>query len=64
VMAEGPHEAAHRRREAALMEADEADHIAVRRVGRLLPFRRYDPLGRLPVLVRLKLATVRVQDTL
>jgi hypothetical protein len=56
VVAEGPHEAAHRRHEAALMESDEADHVAARRVGRSLPFRRHDPLGRLSVLVRRELA--------
>jgi hypothetical protein len=52
VVAEGSHEAARRRREAALVEADEADHVAERRVGRSLPFRLHDPLRRLSVLVR------------
>jgi hypothetical protein len=37
VVAQGPHEATRRRREAALVEADEADDVAERRVGNSVP---------------------------
>jgi hypothetical protein len=52
VVAESPHEASRRRREAALVKAYEVDDVAVRRIGHSLPLRRHDPLSRLPVLVR------------
>jgi hypothetical protein len=56
VVAESPHKTARRRHEAPLVEADEADHVAARRIGRLVPSRRHDPLGRLSILVRRQLA--------
>jgi hypothetical protein len=56
VVAERPHETTRRRREASLVEADEANHIATRRVGRVVPGWRHDPLGRPAILVRRQLA--------
>jgi hypothetical protein len=56
VVAQAPHEAARRRREAALVEAGEADNVAVRGVGNSVPLRRHDPLRRLPIHVRCQLA--------
>jgi hypothetical protein len=38
------------------VEADEAHHVAFRRVGRVVPRRRHDPLRRLALLVRRQLA--------
>jgi hypothetical protein len=56
VEAQRPHEAARRRCETALVEADEADDIAERRVGHSVPRRRLDPLRGLPVHIRRQLA--------
>jgi hypothetical protein len=56
VLAEGPHEAARRLREAALVKAYEADNVAVQRIGHSLPLRRHDPLSRPPILVCRQLA--------
>jgi hypothetical protein len=39
------------------MEADEADHVAARRVGCLVPSRRHNPLSRPSILVRRQLAS-------
>jgi hypothetical protein len=57
VVAQTPHEAARRRREAALVEADEADDVAVWWVGNSVPLRRHDPLHGLPLHIRRQLAT-------
>jgi hypothetical protein len=56
VVAQTPHEAARRRREAALVEADEADDVAERWVGNSVPLRRHDPLRGLPFHIRRQLA--------
>jgi hypothetical protein len=41
VVAESPHETARRRHEAPLMKADEADHVAARRVSYGPPWAHY-----------------------
>jgi hypothetical protein len=56
VVAQTPHEAARRRRKAALVEADEADDVAERGVGNSVPLRLHDPLRGLPIYVRCQLA--------
>jgi hypothetical protein len=55
VVTQGPHEAARRRCEAVLVEADEADNVAERWVGNLVPLRRHDPLRGLRIYVRRQL---------
>jgi hypothetical protein len=56
VVAQTPHEAARRRLEAALVEAEEADDVAVRGVGNSAPLRRHDPLRGLLFHIRRQLA--------
>jgi hypothetical protein len=58
VVTQSAHEAARRRREAALVVADEADDVAVRRVG--LPIRRWwdYPRHGLPIHIRHELAAI------
>jgi hypothetical protein len=56
VVAQTPHEAARRRREAVLVEADEADNVAELWVGNSVPLRRHDPLRGLPIHIRRQLA--------
>jgi hypothetical protein len=56
VVAQTPHEAARRRREATLVEADEADDVAERWVGNSVPLRWHDPLRGLPIHIRRQLA--------
>jgi hypothetical protein len=51
-------ETARRHREAALVEADEANDVAERRVGLPVRRRRVDPRRGLPVLVRRQLAGI------
>jgi hypothetical protein len=55
VVAQGPHEAARRRCEAALVEAGEADDIVERWVGNSVPLRRHDLLCGLPIHIRRQL---------
>jgi hypothetical protein len=45
-----------RRIEASLVEADEAHHIAFRRVGRTVTSRRHYPLRRAAILIGRQLA--------
>jgi hypothetical protein len=52
---ESPCETARRCHEAPLVEADEADHVATRGVGRVVPSRQHDPLGRPSILIRSQL---------
>jgi hypothetical protein len=56
VVTQSPHEAARRRRETALVEADEADDVVERWVGHSVPLRRLDPFRGLPVHIRRQLA--------
>jgi hypothetical protein len=56
VVAQRAHEAARRRREAALMKVDEAGDVAERQVGLPVPRRRLDPRRGTPILIRRKLA--------
>jgi hypothetical protein len=56
VVAQSPHEAARRRSEAALVEADEADDVAERWVGNSVSLRRQDLLRWLPLHIRRQLA--------
>jgi hypothetical protein len=58
VVAQPAHEAAHRRREATLGVADEADDVAERRVGLPIRRRRDDPRRGLPVNIQRELPTV------
>jgi hypothetical protein len=58
VVAQPAHEAARQRREATLMVADEADDVAVRRVGLPIRRRRDDPCRGLPIHIRRQLAAV------
>jgi hypothetical protein len=55
VVAQRLHEAARRRRESALVEADEADDVAEQRVGHVVPRRRLDALRGTPLHVRRQL---------
>jgi hypothetical protein len=55
VVAQRPHEATRRRRESALVEADETDDVAERRVGLPLVQLRHDPHRGAPILVRREL---------
>jgi hypothetical protein len=58
VVAQSTHEAARWRGEAALVVSDEADDVAVRRVGLPIRRRRNNPRRGLPIHVRRQLAAV------
>jgi hypothetical protein len=58
VLQQSAHETAHRCGEAALMVLDEADDVAVRRVGLPIRRQRNDPCQGLPIHVRRQLTAV------